>query len=79
MKKLLLASIISGLASVAAADSFQDFNNNLYAQYQYTGTNGSSGYETSQYGICGTFQSKNNVWLNANATSGDNSGISSSC
>lgn len=78
MKKLLLASIISGLASVAAADSFQDFNNNLYAQYQYTGTNGSSGYETSQYGIGGTFQSKNNVWLNANATSGDNSGLSSS-
>lgn len=78
MKKLLLASIISGLASVAAADSFQDFNNNLYAQYQYTGLNGSSAFETSQYGVGGTFQSKNNVWFNANATAGDNSGTNSS-
>ena len=76
MKKLLLASIISGLASVAAADSFQDFNNNLYAQYQYTGNNGASpAMDLNQYGVGGTFQSKNNVWLNANAvaTSGDGS------
>ena len=76
MKKLLLASIISGLASVAAADSFQDFNNNLYAQYQYTGNNGASpATDLSQWGVGGTFQSKNNVWLNANAvaTSGDGS------
>lgn len=76
MKKLLLASIISGLASVAAADSFQDFNNNLYAQYQYTGNNGASpAMDLNQYGLGGTFQSKNNVWLNANAvaTSGDSS------
>jgi hypothetical protein len=70
MKKLLLASIISGLASVAAADSFQDFNNNLYAAYQYGSLNGGAGQDASQYGIGGTFQSKNNVWLNANAVSG---------
>ena len=78
MKKLLLASIISGLASVAAADSFQDMNNNLYAQYQYVGFNGSTGLEASQYGIGGTFQSKNNVWLNANAVSGTNNDTTSS-
>ena len=79
MKKLLLASIISGLASVAAADSFQDFNNNLYAQYQYTGNNGAQpATDLSQWGIGGTFQSKNNVWLNANAVAGDNNGNNSS-
>ena len=79
MKKLLLASIISGLASVAAADSFQDFNNNLYAQYQYTGNNGASpAMDLNQYGLGGTFQSKNNVWLNANAVAGDNNGNNSS-
>ncbi len=79
MKKLLLASIISGLASVAAADSFQDFNNNLYAQYQYTGNNGAQpATDLSQWGVGGTFQSKNNVWLNANAVAGDNSGMNSS-
>ena len=79
MKKLLLASIISGLASVAAADSFQDFNNNLYTQYQYTGNNGASpATDLSQYGVGGTFQSKNNVWLNANAVAGDNNGNNSS-
>ena len=79
MKKLLLASIISGLASVAAADSFQDFNNNLYAQYQYTGNNGAQpATDLSQWGIGGTFQSKNNVWLNANAVAGMNNNMTSS-
>ena len=79
MKKLLLASIISGLASVAAADSFQDFNNNLYAQYQYTGNNGASpAMDLSQWGVGGTFQSKNNVWLNANVVAGNNNGNNSS-
>ena len=79
MKKLLLASIISGLASVAAADSFQDFNNNLYAQYQYVGNNGAQpATDLSQWGVGGTFQSKNNVWLNANALAGDNNGDNSS-
>ena len=78
MKKLLLASIISGLASVAAADSFQDFNNNLYAQYQYTGNNGASpATDLSQWGVGGTFQSKNNVWLNANAVGGSNNNMTS--
>ena len=78
MKKLLLASIISGLASVAAADSFQDSNNNLYAQYQYTGNNGASpAMDLNQYGVGGTFQSKNNVWLNANAVGGSNNNMTS--
>ncbi len=78
MKKLLLASIISGLASVAAADSFQDFNNNLYAQYQYTGNNGANpATDLSQWGVGGTFQSKNNVWLNANAVGGSNNNMTS--
>ena len=79
MKKLLLASIIAGLSAVAAADSFQDFNNNLYAQYQYVGNNGAQpATDLSQWGVGGTFQSKNNVWLNANAVAGDNNGNNSS-
>ena len=79
MKKLLLASIIAGLSAVAAADSFQDFNNNLYAQYQYVGNNGAQpATDLSEWGVGGTFQSKNNVWLNANALAGDNNGDNSS-
>ena len=79
MKKLLLASIIAGLSAVAAADSFQDFNNNLYAQYQYVGNNGAQpATDLSEWGVGGTFQSKNNVWLNANAVAGDNNGNNSS-
>jgi hypothetical protein len=63
MKKIL--AVLLATSSVAVfADSFQDFNNNLYAQYGYTGY--SNDAQTNQYGIGGTFQSKNNVWLNAN-------------
>lgn len=77
MKKLL-AVLLASSSMVAFADTFQDMNNNLYAAYQYTGLNGASGYEASQYGLGGTFQSKNNVWLNADATSGVNNGVQSS-
>ena len=67
MKKIL--AVLLATSSVAVfADTFQDFNNNLYAQYSYSNTTlgDASGYSNS-YGVGGTFQSKNDVWLNANA------------
>ena len=69
MKKIL--AVLLATSSVAVfADTFQDFNNNLYAQYAYTNTTvGSASAYSNIYGIGGTFQSKNDVWLNANASS----------
>ena len=67
MKKLLLVLLATSSAAVFA-DTFQDFNNNLYAQYSYTNTTvGSASAYSNIYGVGGTFQSKNDVWLNANA------------
>ena len=66
MKKIL-AVLLATTSIVTFADTFQDFNNNLYASYQYNNinVNNVSDY-TNGYGIGGTFQSKDNVWVNAN-------------
>ena len=66
MKKIL-AILLATTSIVTFADTFQDFNNNLYASYQYNNinVNNVSDY-TNGYGIGGTFQSKDNVWVNAN-------------
>ncbi len=69
MKKLL-AIILAGSSVVAMADTFQDFNNNLYAQYNFISPNGGVAQNASLWGVGGTFQSKNNVWANANASFG---------
>lgn len=85
MKKIL--AVLLATSSVAVfADTFQDFNNNVYATYNYT--NASSQYQVKNpltgatvktdnlstyyngWGIGGTFQTKNDIWVNANATSG---------
>jgi|JI61114DRNA_FD_contig_111_564326_length_811_multi_9_in_0_out_0_1 hypothetical protein len=74
MKKLL-AIILAGSSVVAMADTFQDFNNNLYAEYNFMSPNGGTLQNVDQWGVGGTFQSKNNVWANASAvfgTSGTN-------
>jgi opacity protein-like surface antigen len=43
------------------------------------GNNGANpAIDVSQYGVGGTFQSKNNVWLNANAVSGTNNNVTAS-
>lgn len=69
MKKIL--AVLLATSSVAVfADSFQDFNNNLYAQYQLTSINGGAGPNIDQWGIGGTFQSKNDVWVSAAMASG---------
>ena len=78
MKKIL--AVLLATSSVAVfADTFQDFNNNLYAQYSYTNTTvGTASAYSNNYGVGGTFQSKNDVWLNANAAtanSHDGSGV----
>lgn len=68
MKKIL--TILLATASVSVfADTFQDFNNNLYAQYTYLSTTkdisgASSSSNANGYGIGGTFQSKDDVWAN---------------
>lgn len=69
MKKLL-AVILAGSSVVAMADTFQDFNNNLYAQYNLISPNGGAAQNADLWGVGGTFQSKNNVWVNANASFG---------
>lgn len=63
MKKIL--AVLLATSSVAVfADTFQDFNNNLYAQYGLL-SNLETNSQVNGFGIGGTFQSKNNVWLNA--------------
>ncbi len=67
MKKIL--AVLLATSSVAVfADTFQDFNNNLYAQYTYLSTtlseNGNASANANGYGIGGTFQSKDDVWAN---------------
>ena len=66
MKKIL-AILLATTSIVTFADTFQDFNNNLYASYQYNNINVNNVSDYSNgYGIGGTFQSKNNIWVNAN-------------
>lgn len=71
MKKIL--AVLLATSSVAVfADTFQDFNNNLYAQYTNLNStyssNNTMNADTSStangYGIGGTFQSKDDVWAN---------------
>lgn len=72
MKKILLSLIALGSVSVANAATFQDFNNNIYAEYQLFSPNGGAAPNFDQWGLGGTIQTKNNVWMNANAVSGTN-------
>lgn len=75
MKKIL--AVLLATSSVAVfADTFQDFNNNVYAEYNYTNfsipmhNNTSATTYYNGWGIGGTFQSKNDIWVNADATTG---------
>ena len=70
MKKIL-ALLLTGVAAGAVADTFQDFNNNIYAQYNLISPNQGTVGNYDNWGLGGTFQSKNNVWLNANAIAGN--------
>lgn len=61
MKKLLLVLLATSSAAVFA-DTFQDFNNNLYAQYGLM-TYLPSNAQTNGFGIGGTIQTKNNIYI----------------
>lgn len=61
MKKLLLVLLATSSATVFA-DTFQDFNNNLYAQYGLM-TYLPSSNQTNGFGIGGTIQTKNNIYI----------------
>ena len=80
MKKLLIAVLATGAAVAANADSFQDFNNNLYAEYDLIAPTYNNAKNFNNWGIGGTVQTKNNVWLAGSASMGqsnaDNSGQS---
>ncbi len=74
MKKLL-AVLLAASSVTVFADSFQDFNNNLYLQYQLVSPNGGAAQNIDQWGVGGTFQSKNDFWAEADSafgTSGTN-------
>ena len=79
MKKLLIA-VLATSSAVAFADSFQDFNNNLYAEYDLIAPTYNNAKNLNNWGIGGTIQTKNNVWLAGSASMGqsnaDSSGIS---
>lgn len=66
MKKIL--AVLLATSSVAVfADSFQDFNNNVYAGYNNTSINeGQFGMMTS-WTIGSTLQTKNDIWVNVEA------------
>ena len=70
MNKKILGLLLSGTAFFACADSFQDFNNNVYAEYQNLAPGNIQAY--NQYGVGGTLQAKNNVWLNGYSVTGSN-------
>jgi hypothetical protein len=65
MKKIL--AVLLATSSIAAfAETFQDFNNNAYLQYNNTSINLGQG-NTVGYTLGTTIQAKNNVWINAEA------------
>lgn len=75
MKKLF-AVLIAGVSTVAVADSFQDMNNNLYMSYGLVAPTYQDAKNINQWGVGGTFQSKNDVWFNANASMGQSNAAS---
>jgi hypothetical protein len=69
MRKILLG-LIATATTCAFADGFQDFNNNLYAQYNYISLDQGTSVNFNDWGLGGTFQTKTNIWLNTNAVAG---------
>ena len=67
MKKLLVAILGAGSATVAFADSFQEFNNNVYAGYNNMSINEGQGGTSNSWTLGSTIQTKNNIWINVEA------------
>ncbi len=68
MKRLLLATILSGAGFAALASGFQDFNNNAYLQYNNVSVNQGQAGQAQAWTLGATIQTKNNIWINATAT-----------
>jgi hypothetical protein len=67
MKKLLIAVLVAGASTVAFADSFQEFNNNVYAGYNNTSINEGQAGTMNSWTLGSTIQTKNNIWINLEA------------
>lgn len=66
MKKLLVV-LLSSVSVVAFADSFQEFNNNVYAGYNNTSINEGQFGTANSWTIGANLQTKTNVWVNLEA------------
>jgi hypothetical protein len=66
MKKIL-AVVLASSSIVAMADTFQDFNNNVYAGYNNTSINEGQGGTSNSWTLGSTLQTKNNIWVNVEA------------
>jgi hypothetical protein len=66
MKKIL-AVVLASSSIVAMADTFQDFNNNVYAGYNNTSINEGQGGTSNSWTLGSTLQTKNNIWVNLEA------------
>lgn len=63
MKKILLGILgVTGLVSFSYADTFQNFNNNIYAEYGLM-TYLPSSQQNNGFGIGGTLQTNNNIYV----------------
>lgn len=67
MKKLLVAILVAGASTVAFADSFQDFNNNVYAGYNNMSINEGQAGTSNSWTLGSTIQTKNDIWINLEA------------
>ena len=67
MKKLLIAVLVAGASTAAFADSFQEFNNNVYAGYNNTSINEGQAGTMNSWTLGSTIQTKNNIWINLEA------------
>lgn len=64
MKKLFIMIIAVGVVPLAIADSFQEFNNNVYLGYNNTSVNEGQTGTTNSWTLGSTLQTKNNLWVN---------------
>lgn len=69
MKKVLV-TLLAASSTVVFADSFQEFNNNLYASYDLISPSYNNAKNLNNWGIGGTVQTKNNIWLAGAASMG---------
>lgn len=67
MKKKALVILLNCGAALASAEDFQSFNNNAYLQYGSTYMSQGASGNSNGYTLGATYQSKANIWINAEA------------